>query len=293
MKILVYGKRAGENDRPYIAETIQVLQDIGAEIAFDSLLFNALIDLGLDVRDSVSIGDHESLTAFHPDLVITMGGDGTILRAVTMVRDSGYPILGINLGRLGFLASIEKATIKETLYNIDQGKFSIQERGLLRLDCNLPLFNDTPFALNDFTITKRDNSSMIIIKAYMNGSLLNAYWADGIIMATPTGSTGYSLSCGGPIIFPDARGFVITPIAPHNLNVRPIVTPDNAEITFQVEGRAENFMCTLDSRFETITSDHIIKIRKNDFNVRLVQQEGHEFMGTIRQKLLWGLDMRN
>ena len=146
---------------------------------------------------------------------------------------------------------------------------------------------------NDFTITKRDNSSMIIIKAYMDGELLNAYWADGIIMATPTGSTGYSLSCGGPIIFPEARGFVITPIAPHNLNVRPIVIPDEAEITFQVEGRAENFMCTLDSRFEIITSDHIIKIRKNDFNVKLAHQEGTSFMKTIRQKLLWGLDMRN
>ncbi len=293
MKILVYGQRASQQDRPFIDETFSTLHEMGAEVAFNDKLHGALSTMKVNIGDSPSIRSHEELQSFHPDLIITLGGDGTILRAVTLVKDAGYPILGINLGRLGFLASIEKSTIKETLHNIDQGNFYVEERTLLGLECNLPIFGETRFALNDFTITKRDNSSMIIIKAFMNGELLNSYWADGIIMSTPTGSTGYSLSCGGPILFPDASGFVITPIAPHNLNVRPIVIPDSTEITFQVEGRTENFMCTLDSRFETITSDHIIKIRKNGFNVKLAHQAGTSFMKTIRQKLLWGLDMRN
>jgi len=293
MKILIYGQRASSEDRPYLDDTIDTLKEMGVELAYNDRLHKAVLELNKDLGNAPVIASHEALKSFAPDLIITLGGDGTILRAVTMVRDAGYPILGINLGRLGFLASIEKSTIKDTLHNIDQGNYYVEERTLLSLECNIPIFGDTHFALNDFTITKRDNSSMIIIKASMNGEVLNSYWADGIIMATPTGSTGYSLSCGGPILFPDASGFVITPIAPHNLNVRPIVIPDNAEITFQVEGRAENFMCTLDSRFETITSGHIIKIRKNRFNLKMAHQEGTSFMRTIRQKLLWGLDMRN
>ena len=173
------------------------------------------------------------------------------------------------------------------------GRYSLSERTLLHLESNHPLFGDIPFAMNDCTLLKRDTSSMIVIHTFINGAYLNSYWADGLIVSTPTGSTGYSLSCGGPIIFPNSGNFVITPVAPHNLNVRPIVISDNSIISFEVEGRAENFLCTLDSRFETITSDFQLAVRKCDFNVKLVQLHGWSFMHTIREKLMWGTDTRN
>lgn len=227
------------------------------------------------------------------DFCITLGGDGTILAATTHIRDSQVPILGINLGRLGFLASIEKKRIREAIGLLKRGMYTIEDRTMLYLESNLPIFGEIRFALNDITLLKRDTSSMITIHTFINGAYLNSYWADGIIVATPTGSTGYSLSCGGPIIFPNSGNFVITPVAPHNLNVRPIVISDDSVISFEVEGRAENFLCTLDSRFETITATHQLAVRQNDFSIRLVQLHDVSFMDTIRQKLAWGADKRN
>jgi NAD+ kinase len=171
--------------------------------------------------------------------------------------------------------------------------YAVEQRKLLQLDSNLPLFGATPFALNDFTLLKRDTSSMITIHTYMNGAYLNSYWADGLIVATPTGSTGYSLSCGGPIIFPDSNNFVITAVAPHNLNLRPVIVSDNSVISFEVEGRAENFLCTLDSRFETVTAGVQLAITSAPFKVKLIQLAGDTFLKTIRAKLAWGQDARN
>jgi len=227
------------------------------------------------------------------DYVITLGGDGTILNAITEVRDSKVPILGINLGRLGFLADIEKNQIRAAIKLLQKGRYRIDERQLLYLESNLPIHGDIPFALNDCTLLKRDTSSMITIHTYVNGAYLNSYWADGIIISTPTGSTGYSLSCGGPIIFPGSGNFIITPVAPHNLNVRPIVIPDTSVISFEVEGRTDNFLCTMDSRFETVTSDHQLAVRKCDFSINLIQLENQSFLKTIRGKLAWGVDNRN
>ncbi len=227
------------------------------------------------------------------DYFITLGGDGTILKAITFIRDADVPIMGINLGRLGFLAGIEKKRIKEAVQMLKKGRFAIDERRLLYLESNLPLFGEVRFGLNDCTLLKRDTSSMITIHTYINGGYLNSYWADGIIVATPTGSTGYSLSCGGPIIFPKSGNLVITPVAPHNLNVRPVVISDDAVISFEVEGRTENFLCTLDSRFETINSAHQLAVRKNDFNIKLIHMQDVSFMETIRNKLTWGIDSRN
>ncbi|HRG32009.1 MAG: NAD kinase [Saprospiraceae bacterium] len=228
-----------------------------------------------------------------PACLLSLGGDGTILQAVTLVRDSKVPILGINMGRLGFLASIEKKLIPDAVYQLVTGSYEIEERSLLKLDSNENLFGEIPIALNDFTILKRDNSSMITIHTYINGDFLNSYWADGLIVASPTGSTGYSLSCGGPIIFPDSSSLVITPVAPHNLNVRPIVIPDHSVLSFEVEGRSENFLCTLDSRKEIIHSGHQLAIRKCEYNVRLIQLQPVSFLKTIHTKLNWGLDQRN
>jgi NAD+ kinase len=227
------------------------------------------------------------------DFCVTLGGDGTILEAVTIIQDSGVPILGFNLGRLGFLAMFEKTRIAEAVAALEQNNFIHDPRTLLQLDTSDGIFGDLNFALNDFTILKRDTSSMVIIHTYVNGDFLNSYWADGIIVATPTGSTGYSLSCGGPIIFPRSGNFIITPVAPHNLNVRPIVLSDDVVISFEIEGRAENFLCTLDSRYHTIKASCQLAVRRCPFKVNLLRPSDRNFLYMIREKLHWGIDSRN
>lgn len=227
------------------------------------------------------------------DFCITLGGDGTILEAVTVVQDTGVPILGFNLGRLGFLAMFEKNRIEEAIAALEQNNYTLDPRTLLQLESSEPIFGSLNFALNDFTILKRDTSSMVIIHTYVNGEFLNSYWADGIIVATPTGSTGYSLSCGGPIIFPRSGNFIITPVAPHNLNVRPIVLSDDVVISFEIEGRAENFLCTLDSRYQSIKSSCQLAVRRCPFKVNLLRPNDRNFLYMIREKLHWGIDSRN
>ena len=237
--------------------------------------------------------EHKDLKVQNIDFMISLGGDGTILDVVTIVRDTGVPIMGINLGRLGFLAMIEKSRIEQALDALYSESYTLDQRSVLYLESSPSIFGEKNFALNDFTILKRDTSSMVIIHTYVNGEFLNSYWADGIIVATPTGSTGYSLSCGGPIIFPKSGNFIITPVAPHNLNVRPIVLSDNAVISFEVEGRAKNFLCTLDSRYETIDTHFQLAVRKADFQVNLVRFTDRNFLYMIREKLNWGIDSRN
>ena len=293
MRVVVYAYVLKDHDVPHIQRLFDALHEEGISV----YVYGPFLDLMRDkIKFQKPVGEFDGYIDFTLkkfDFVIALGGDGTILSAITHVRESGVPILGINLGRLGFLASIEKKRIRDAVQLLAKGRYSVEERGLLYLESSLPLFGDTRFALNDFTILKRDTSSMITIHTYINGSYLNTYWADGIIVATPTGSTGYSLSCGGPIIFPNSGNFVITPVATHNLNVRPVVISDDSIISFDVEGRAENFLCTLDSRFETITSAHQLAVRKNDFSINLVQLHDYGFMDTMRDKLAWGQDSRN
>jgi NAD+ kinase len=227
------------------------------------------------------------------DCLISLGGDGTMLDAVTLVKDSGIPILGINFGRLGFLASISPDALQSAVEAIVNRTFVVDKRALIHLDSNEGLFGDTPFALNEFAIHKRDISPMIKIHTYINGEFLNTYWADGLIVSTPTGSTGYSMSCNGPILFPDAASFVITPVAPHNLNVRPIVIPDTNVVSFEIEGRADQFICALDARKEIVDKTVQLAIRKEQFCVNLVRLNENSFLSTLRSKLTWGLDKRN
>jgi NAD+ kinase len=227
------------------------------------------------------------------DCLISLGGDGTMLDAVTLVKDSGIPILGINFGRLGFLASISPDALQSAVEAIVNRTFVVDKRALIHLDSNEGLFGDTPFALNEFAIHKRDISPMIKIHTYINGEFLNTYWADGLIVSTPTGSTGYSMSCNGPILFPDAASFVITPVAPHNLNVRPIVIPDTNVVSFEIEGRADQFICALDARKEIVDKTVQLAIRKEQFCVNLVRLNENSFLSTLRTKLTWGLDKRN
>lgn len=235
---------------------------------------------------------HEDLTN-EIDVVISLGGDGTLLDTVTLIRDKALPVAGINFGRLGFLASIGRDELKEAVKALSRRSYIIDKRSMIHLDSNLPLFDDVPYALNEFAIHKRDTAPMVKIHTYINGELLNIYWADGLIVATPTGSTGYSLSCQGPVVFPESGSFVLTPIAPHNLNVRPIVIPDNTIVSFEVESRSDDIICALDSRREIIHKSVLLAIRKENFMLNLVRLNENNFLQTLRNKLSWGLDKRN
>ncbi|MBI4930678.1 MAG: NAD kinase [Bacteroidetes bacterium] len=225
--------------------------------------------------------------------LFSIGGDGTLLETLTLVRDSEIPVMGINTGRLGFLSSISADEIEIALDAVLKGKYSVDKRTLLELDVKGKLFGDCKFALNEISVQKTDSSSMVTIHASLNGKFLNSYWADGLIVATPTGSTAYSLSCGGPIIMPDSDNFIITPVAPHNLNVRPVIISSNDVIELEVEGRIPNFLLSLDSRSENIQSFGKLKIKKADFYFSIVKLDNHDFLSTLRNKLMWGADRRN
>jgi len=225
-------------------------------------------------------------------LLICVGGDGTMLDAISLVRDSNVPVLGLNTGRLGFLAGISVEGIDKAITDIERGNYSIEGRSLLQLESSTKLF-DYAFALNDFVIHKKETSSMIVVHTYLNGEFMNSYWSDGLIISTPTGSTGYSLSCGGPIIFPGSDNFVITPIAPHNLNVRPVVVSDNLVISFEIEGRAGSYLASLDARSQSISGETHMAVRKADHEVKILRLHGDHFMDTLRNKLSWGFDKRN
>jgi NAD+ kinase len=225
--------------------------------------------------------------------MISIGGDGTFLDSITFIRDSGMPVVGINAGTLGFLSNISKDEIDYAIDEIIAGNFTLDKRAMLSIETKMNLFEDANVALNDLTIHKYDSSSMITIHVYLNDEFLNSYWSDGLIISTPTGSTAYSLSCGGPIITPGSGNFVINPVAPHNLNVRPVVIPDDNIITIKVEGRSGKFLVSLDSKSETVSDSTTLSIKKADFHLNLIRLNSQNFLSTLRNKLMWGLDKRN
>jgi NAD+ kinase len=227
------------------------------------------------------------------DFFLSLGGDGTLLESVTYIGKSETPILGINTGRLGFLATISRDDVEKSFDELLNSNFSIDSRSVLRLVSTPKLFGNLNFALNDFTIMKKDTSSMITVHVHIDGELLNSYWADGIIVSTPTGSTGYSLSCGGPLVHPKSESFVITAVSPHNLGTRPIVLADDAELSFHIEGRSKKYLVSLDSRFETVDESVKLKIKKEKFRVKLIRLSSQNYFNTLRQKLNWGIDARN
>ncbi len=293
MNVALYSRVFKLDDLPVLETLMHALADQQINYVVFSDMAKTLEDHGIRSGDWRTYSNYEELLACQVEAFFCLGGDGTFLNALTLVRDSGIPLIGINLGRLGFLAGLEESQIQSAISDFVAGRFDIEERALLQLESSIDLFGDCPYALNDFTILKRDTSSMITVDAYMNGDFMNTYWADGLIIATPTGSTGYSLSCGGPIVFPGSGNFVISPVAPHNLGVRPIVIPDKSVLSFEVTGRTDSFLCTLDSRFATITTDHQIAIRRAPFSLRLIQFHGYSFLSTMREKLAWGRDLRN
>lgn len=255
--------------------------------------FYEMIQASFHFPDNTAVfTDSNDLTdAF--DFLISLGGDGTLLDTVTLVRNKNIPVLGINFGRLGFLASIGSKELHMAVQSLVKRTIVIDKRSLIHLDASKPLFGDVPYGLNEFAIHKTDTSPMIKIHTYLNGEFLNTYWADGVIVATPTGSTGYSLSCNGPVVFPESSSFVITPVAPHNLNVRPIIVPDDNIISFEIEGRTDHFICAMDSRKELVDKKVQLAVRRESFTLSLVRLNENNFLQTLRNKLSWGLDTRN
>ena len=292
MKVAIYSRVMDEDQQQDVQLFFdelnkQKLQPVIFQSFFEQI--NNIISLP---QDSETFRLSEEINS-EVEAIISLGGDGTLLDTVTLVGNHHVPIMGINFGRLGFLASIGRDEVQAAVKSLVNHSFVADKRTLIHLDSNLSLFGNTPYGLNEFAIHKQDIAPMIKIYTYLNGEFLNTYWADGLIVATPTGSTGYSLSCNGPVVFPDSGSFVMTPVAPHNLNVRPIVVPDNNIISFEIESRSDQVICALDSRREIVNKDVQLAVKKESFTLSLIRLSENNFLQTLRNKLTWGLDKRN
>lgn len=292
MKVAIYGQTYNDQALEYVYELLDALNDYNAEVWFE--------------RDFLTLfktkysGTYASFTTTSGldatfDLFVSFGGDGTILRAITYVQALNIPIVGVNTGRLGFLSTFKKEDVRKVVTEFVENAYTIEERSLVCVSSEEELldFQGLNFALNEVTLSRKDTTSMINVETYLNGEYLTSYWADGLIVSTPTGSTGYSLSCGGPVIVPTAKSFVLTPIAPHNLNARPLVIDDNTVLRLRVSGREENHLVSLDSRICTVENGKELIVKKADFTIKMIQYTSESFLKTLRNKLLWGEDRRN
>ncbi|PQJ79544.1 NAD kinase [Polaribacter porphyrae] len=293
-KVAIYGQSYSISAEKEIKILLEVLEDNYIESFIEKKFYNLLVDGNILEKKYPTFSSFTDLNASF-DLMFTLGGDGTILRAVTYIRDLGIPILGINTGRLGFLATINKKNIRESVDLILNKEFTIQERTLLSVKTypKTEVFTSLNFALNEVTIARKNTTSMIGVRTCLNNEYLTNYWADGLIIATPTGSTGYSLSCNGPVISPDSKSLVITPIAPHNLNARPMVISDNTTIELTIDSREKEFLISLDSRITSVPEKTIVYINKASFKIKSIIPNNQSFLQTLRSKLLWGEDTRN
>jgi NAD+ kinase len=292
MKAAIYSRIMEDEQR----KDIQLFFDELANQKINPVIYQPFFE---EIKNKIDLPSNTTTFSRSEDLtdeiefIISLGGDGTLLDTITLVRDKKISIMGINFGRLGFLASIGREEVQKAVKAMSQRTYVVDKRTLIHLDASISMFDNVPYALNDFSIHKRDVAAMIKIHTYLNGEFLNTYWADGLIVATPTGSTGYSLSCNGPVVFPDSGSFVITPVAPHNLNVRPIIVPDSNIISFEIESRSDQIICALDSRREVVSKDVQLAIKKESFDINLVRLSENNFLQTLRNKLTWGLDKRN
>lgn len=292
MRIAIYGREFSDDFIPYFQLLIDELDRNEVDYFIYSKFHKNVVSKGITFGQEVKEYTRKSYPKLKLDFLFSIGGDGTILDTLTSIK-KGIPVVGVNSGRLGFLSNTAKTEIKKVLKKLLKNEYRIEERAMLNLETKSNLFGKYNFALNELTVHKKDSSSMITIHVFVNGIFLNSYWADGVIIATPTGSTAYSLSCGGPILMPNSNNFVITPIAPHNLNIRPMVVPDDSVIELKVEGREQKFLATLDSRSEEISTENHLVVTKSDLKINLVQFPNQDFFKTIRNKLLWGMDKRN
>ncbi len=290
MKFAIFGNCFQAKKSLHAENLFAILKQHGAEIYVDWEFYEFLTkDLNFTPKVSGLIGDND----FEADMVISIGGDGTFLKAASRVGRKNIPILGINTGRLGFLADVSPEEINDTFNEIHNGQFKVEDRSILQLESDMEELKGYPFALNEIAILKRDSSSMISIHTTINGAYLTTYQADGLVISTPTGSTAYSLSIGGPIIVPHSNTIAIAPVAPHSLNVRPIVIRDDWEINLDVESRSHNFLIAIDGRSESCSEGSRLTIRKADYNIRVVKRYNHVFFDTLRTKMMWGIDNRS
>ncbi|MFK7813636.1 MAG: NAD kinase [Maribacter sp.] len=293
MKVAIYGQTYQDNALDYVVELIDELQKVNAEIVIEKNFFQ-LLSKNRNTSSYESFTEDEGLNSSF-DMFVSFGGDGTILRATTYVRDTGIPIVGVNTGRLGFLSTFKKEDVRKVVQEFVQGAYHVVERSLVEVskEAGIPEFSEVNFAFNEVTVSRKDTTSMITVETFLNDEYLTSYWADGLIISTPTGSTGYSLSCGGPVIVPTAKSLVITPIAPHNLNARPLVISDETEIRLKVSGREEHHLVSLDSRIASVANGTELRIRKAPFSIKMIEYTSESFLKTLRNKLLWGEDKRN
>ena len=292
MNVAIYSQKVNRHNLPYFKEIIDIFNDFGWNPVFEKELKEQLV-AKMDL--SATADEFSSHQDFHSgiDLTMSIGGDGTFIKSVGFIRDSGVPILGINTGRLGFLANISKDQIQQTMEQVKAKNYDFQKRSLLRIQTEENIFGEDNFALNELTLQKKDTASMITVHASLDNKYLNSYWADGLIVSTPTGSTAYNLSCGGPIITPGCQVHILTPIAPHNLNVRPVVVPDHMPITLKIEGRDRKCLISLDGVSKNIRQDEEIIVTKAEFMINVVKFESNNFLDTIRNKMMWGIDAMN
>lgn len=296
MRIALFGRAPKTQNLAYIEVVLEKLIEEGVQIGVYRPLRGAVQQMkeeDFTELEYVVYDNEEELDNFDPDFLISLGGDGTILDATVLIQSKDIPILGINMGRLGFLANVAKGNIESSLDALFTGRFQLDFRSLLQVRTSCGKLMKPNFALNEITLARKESTSMITVHTYLNGNYLNSYWADGLIVSTPTGSTGYSLSCGGPIIMPNSDNFVLTPIAPHNLTMRPFVINDSNTLRMQVESRENEFLASLDSRIHSFTTETELLIQKADFRIALVQTELQDFPSTMRNKLSWGRDHRN
>ncbi len=292
MNIAINARKANRQTIAVCKDLIEKLDQLGWNVILEKELKEQLIQkLGIDEKTD----EFSSHADFHGgiDLTISVGGDGTFIQTVGYIRNSGVPILGVNTGRLGFLANVSQEQLESTLNQIKQKQFEYQKRSLLRVHTDEELFGIDNIALNEVTLQKKDTASMITVHASLDNKYLNSYWADGLIVATPTGSTAYNLSCGGPIITPGCQVHILTPIAPHNLNVRPVVVPDHMPIELSIEGRERKYLISLDGNSKNIRQGEKVIITKAEFMINVIKFEDNNFLDTIRNKMLWGQDKRN
>lgn len=292
MNIVLYGRNIQNEHIPYLDYLLKTFEQRKIKPFVFEDFYNDW-KCRINVKPPLEILKTNCELPQNINFIFSIGGDGTFLNSINVVKNTGIPILGINTGRLGFLSAVGTEEIDYAINALVKQDFTIDNRSLLSLETKNNLFGDVNIALNEITVRATNTNTMITVYAYLNNKLLNAYWADGLIISTPTGATAYSLSCGGPIVSPNCENFVITPIAPHNLNVRPIVISDKDVIKLKVEGRMDSFLVSLDSRSQTITSDIELTISKANYNINLVRLANHEFLTTLRKKLMWGADKRN
>jgi len=291
MNIAIYGRQFNQDALPFVQEVFDNLAQHGVEIYVHQQLNEHITERIKTVKYHV-LKDVEKVKGMI-DVFITLGGDGTMLDMVNVIRDTGIPVIGINFGRLGFLATINKSDISAAIFAVVNNQYSLDSRELMCIESDNNVFGNDKFALNDITIHKRDDAAMITTRVFLDNEFLNAYWGDGLIISTATGSTAYSLSCGGPIIFPTSNSFAITPVAPHNLNVRPIILPDSSILSFEVECRGNNYLISCDSRTEVAPKNMRFFVKKAGFSLNLIRLNNESYLTTLRNKLMWGLDARN